>query len=780
TQSAPLTYAFATIDTEPPVVQALTAAGGSSVFAGSTTTITADVGGVTDIAFVEFLVNGQLVLTQRSAPFSLALSITSGLGLSPTVMARATDLSGNVGPFQTLVLSVQPDTPPTATIISPSSGATVGTGSPVTITVRVTDDFGVAQVAFQATGALNTSITTTLTPSVTTRDVPFTVFVPRDAAPGNTIALRAIAVDTRRQQSPAASSSLVVGDTTPPTVRIVSPSPGSQVGPGDTVSVLVSADDNGQIASLSLEASGAATFSETRSVSPPQRSVATTFQVPVSSTATADQPLVLTARAQDTAGNPASSAITLRIRDLVPPSVTLAVVGGATTVTAGKSVTVRATATDNVAVAAVDFQASGAVVDSRSVTVVPAPTATADFTINVPAAAADGSGIIVTGHARDASGNVSPDATLNLVVAGDRTPPTVTVLSPAEGAQVGLGQSVTLTVQATDDVAVSRIAFTATGVVSGGDTRTISPAITPAGTSFTLAVPVDTAPGTIAFSVTASDPAGNISSPAIRTVRVVDSIAPVVQITSPTQGTVIDPRTPVSAIVSATDSAGVTEITLSAAGAASFTETRPISPAAASRTETFSIAFASLPSSGGSLTLDARARDTAGNQGVAASVTIAVRDVVPPTVAEVNPSPGATEADPNTAVIIRFSEAVARATVSESTLRLTTTAGTVPVTFTFSDGDRIVTLTPVSRPLPLRTRFTLTVGTGVTDVAGNALAQTFASTFTTASPDVVPPRVAAVIPADGATEVSVATAIQVTFTEAIDTGTISPASFAVT
>src|SRR5207302_9409680 len=102
----------------------------------------------------------------------------------------------------------------------------------------------------------------------------------------------------------------------------------------------------------------------------------------------------------------------------------------------------------------------------------------------------------------------------------------------------------------------------------------------------------------------------------------------------------------------------------------------------------------------------------------------------------------------NTAVIIRFSEAVARATVSESTLRLTTAAATVPVTFTFSEGDRIVTLTPVSRPLSLRTMFTLTVGTGVTDVAGNALTQTFASTFTTASPDVVPPRAPAAIPAD--------------------------------
>jgi len=271
-----------------------------------------------------------------------------------------------------------------------------------------------------------------------------------------------------------------------------------------------------------------------------------------------------------------------------------------------------------------------------------------------------------------------------------------------------------------------------------------------------------------------------VSSPAIRTVQVVDSIAPAVQTTSPTPGTVVDPRTPLSVTVSATDNAGATEVTLSASGAASFTETRPISPAAPSRTEAFSIAFASLPATGGSLTLEARARHAAGNQGVAASVTVTVRDVVPPTVAEVNPSPGATEVDPNTTVIVRFSEAVARATVSESTLRLTTTAGTVPVTFTFSDGDRIVTLTPVSRPLPLKTAFSLTVGTGVTDVAGNALAQTFASTFTTASPDVIPPRVAAVIPADGATEVSVATAIQVTFTEAIDTGTISPTSFAVT
>jgi hypothetical protein len=780
TQSAPLAYTFATLDTEPPIVQALTAAGGSSVPPGATATITADIGGATDVAFVEFLVNGQLVLTQRSAPFSLALAITAALGPAPIVTARATDLSGNVGPFQTLTLSVQPDVPPTAAIIAPAGGATVATGAPITVTVRAADDFGVAQVVFQATGAVTASLTAALSPAATSRDVPFTIFVPAGAAPGSTVTLRATAVDTRGQTSLVASVSVIVGDSTPPTVRIVSPATQSQVAPGDTVSVLVSADDNGQVASLSLEATGVAAFSETRTVSPAQPSVATTFQVPIPPTATAGQTVVLTARAQDAAGNPASIAISLRIRDLVPPSVTLAVVGGSTTVTAGKSVTVRATATDNVAVAGVDFQATGTVTDARSVAVVPAPSATADFTITVPFAAPDGASIVVTGRARDASGNVGPDAMLNLVVAGDRTPPAVTVLSPADGAQVGLGQSVTLTARATDDVAVGQITFTATGVVSGGETRTITPAVTPAETSFTVAVPLDTTPGIITFSVTARDPAGNVSAPAIRAVQVFDSIVPAVQITSPAPGAVIDPRTPLSVTVSATDNVGVTEITLSAAGVTSASETRPISPVASSRTEAFSVNFASLPPTGGSLTLDARARDAAGNQGTAVSVAVVVRDVVPPTVAEVNPSPAATGVDPNTTVTVRFSEAVARATVSESAVRLTTPAGAVPVTFTFSDGDRIVTLTPVSRPLSLRTTVTLTVGTGVTDVAGNALAQTFTSTFTTTSPDVIPPRVAVVIPADGATEVSVAAAIQVTFTEAIDTGTISPASFAVT
>jgi hypothetical protein len=90
-----------------------------------------------------------------------------------------------------------------------------------------------------------------------------------------------------------------------------------------------------------------------------------------------------------------------------------------------------------------------------------------------------------------------------------------------------------------------------------------------------------------------------------------------------------------------------------------------------------------------------------------------------------------------------------------------------------------VTLTPVTRPLALGTLFTVSVGAGVTDVAGNALGTAFVATFRTAAPDTAGPRVVSTAPAAGAVDVSVGTAIQVTFTEAVAPATITGASFQV-
>jgi hypothetical protein len=95
-----------------------------------------------------------------------------------------------------------------------------------------------------------------------------------------------------------------------------------------------------------------------------------------------------------------------------------------------------------------------------------------------------------------------------------------------------------------------------------------------------------------------------------------------------------------------------------------------------------------------------------------------------------------------------------------------------------ADG-RSVTLTP-SAALTLNTLYTVVVGVGAADAAANGLAAEVTSTFKTTSPDVTPPRVSSINPAAGAVDVSLTTAITVTFSEAIDPATVTAASFRVT
>ena len=127
---------------------------------------------------------------------------------------------------------------------------------------------------------------------------------------------------------------------------------------------------------------------------------------------------------------------------------------------------------------------------------------------------------------------------------------------------------------------------------------------------------------------------------------------------------------------------------------------------------------------------------------------------------------------------VRFSEPIDRSTITPASLRLTSGATLVPLTFAFSDGDRTVALVPAS-PLQQNTTFTIEATTAIADPAGNHLSAALASSFKTKSPDTIPPRVSAIVPANGVVNVPVGTDIRVTFTEPIDVATITPASFMV-
>jgi hypothetical protein len=130
-------------------------------------------------------------------------------------------------------------------------------------------------------------------------------------------------------------------------------------------------------------------------------------------------------------------------------------------------------------------------------------------------------------------------------------------------------------------------------------------------------------------------------------------------------------------------------------------------------------------------------KDLAGNalaSNFSWSFTTASVDNTPPTVTSVFPASGATGISTGTTVIANFSESINASTVTGSTYQLRD-AGNNLVAATVSTSGNQITLTPSSL-LAAATTYTATItggASGVKDLAGNALASNFSWSFTTAS-----------------------------------------------
>jgi glucose/arabinose dehydrogenase len=113
--------------------------------------------------------------------------------------------------------------------------------------------------------------------------------------------------------------------------------------------------------------------------------------------------------------------------------------------------------------------------------------------------------------------------------------------------------------------------------------------------------------------------------------------------------------------------------------------------------------------------------------------TGALADNIPPTVATVSPINNATGININATVTANFSEAVNSPTVTGTTFQLK--AGSTVIPATVNTASNQITLTPTSA-LANSTTYTVTIkggGTGVKDLAGNALVNDYVWSFTTAA-----------------------------------------------
>jgi O-glycosyl hydrolase len=151
-----------------------------------------------------------------------------------------------------------------------------------------------------------------------------------------------------------------------------------------------------------------------------------------------------------------------------------------------------------------------------------------------------------------------------------------------------------------------------------------------------------------------------------------------------------------------------------------------------------------------------------------------------PTVVAVTPANEATGvAVAGPAITATFSEAMNASSITASTFTLAAAGGaTVGGTVSYNSTGFIATFAPTAS-LAYDTQYTATITTGAQSSAGAGLAANYSWTFTTAAAPPVPPTVTAMSPASGSTVVPVNATVTATFSEAMNSNTITGSSFTV-
>ena len=180
-------------------------------------------------------------------------------------------------------------------------------------------------------------------------------------------------------------------------------------------------------------------------------------------------------------------------------------------------------------------------------------------------------------------------------------------------------------------------------------------------------------------------------------------------------------------------------------------------------------------------TITTGAKDLSGNALAAKYVwtftTGSAVAMIPPTVTLTDPLDAATGVPLNQKISATFSKTMDAVTIQTSTYSLK--QGTTTVTGFVSYSGTTAVFAPASNLLP-NTVYTVTITTGVKDLAGNALASNYVWSFTTGSSIVsTTPTITSTDPVDAATCVALNKQITATFSNTMDASTITTAIFTI-
>jgi uncharacterized repeat protein (TIGR02543 family) len=196
-------------------------------------------------------------------------------------------------------------------------------------------------------------------------------------------------------------------------------------------------------------------------------------------------------------------------------------------------------------------------------------------------------------------------------------------------------------------------------------------------------------------------------------------------------------------------------------------------------TATFAPASNLAPNTVYTATISTSVKDLAGNalanNYVWSFTTGAAVAITPPVVSSTDPVDAAIGVALSKQIVATFSKTMDASTIQTSTFILM--QGITQISGFVSSSGTTARFTPVSN-LSGNTVYTATITTGAKDLAGNALANNYTWSFTTAAAVVVtPPTVSSTDPVNAATGVALNKQIAATFSKTMDASTITTATF---
>ncbi|MEO1574754.1 MAG: Ig-like domain-containing protein, partial [Pseudomonadota bacterium] len=465
-----------------------------------------------------------------------------------------------------------PDVTPPLVVVSAPSAELSGT---VTLVAEATDASGVASVEFLIDGQSISSDSVApyeaTLDTTTLDDGPYTLEAEAQDSAGNVARSQPVAITV---------ANVPPVDDQPPSVSLASP--GAVV--SGTVTLSAAAADNVGVALVRFFVDGDLLGVITEAP----------YSIAWDTGTSANGTVVLTAQAQDAAGNTADAdRIQVQVDNAPPPdeqapTVTLQVPASPLSGT----VTAQVDASDNVGVIEVRVYRDATVIATLTV---------APYAVDIDTTLLADGDYALRAEADDAAGNTGLSSAVTVTVdnagPGDVTPPTVTLSDPGDP----LIGTVTLMATASDDVGVVDVSFLVDGAVVATDVA--------APYEFSLDT-TTLSDGPITLLARARDGAGNVgeSSPRVVTVDNADRTRPELSLSVPA-GPVTGN---VDITVTASDDVAVAQVSVTVDGLLIGTATAP----------PYVLTWDSSGALDGQHVVTATAQDTAGNVGAATPVLV--------------------------------------------------------------------------------------------------------------------------------------------------------------